>query len=72
MEQNEEEMLSLLIASERVGAWLDTIRGFRVHGSIPRCKQAIRDLLHAMECESYAEEVRTRLPCLLSCAWSCF
>lgn len=57
-EDNEAEFLAALVASERVAAWLDTLRGFKQHGSLPRARTAVRELKQALEAEVYAQEVR--------------
>ena len=57
----EEEMFGLLVASERVAAWLDVLRSHRAGAPPPRVRQALRDLVMAVEgSEAYAEEVGGR------------
>lgn len=56
-EDNEADFLTALVASERVAAWLDTLRGFKQHGSLPRARVAVRELKQALEAEVYVQEV---------------
>ena len=59
---DEANFITILIASERVGQWLDTLRAHRAGGaSLPRAKNALKELVAALQTEAYAEEVCT--PC---------
>ncbi|PRW59248.1 Nicotinamide N-methyltransferase-like [Chlorella sorokiniana] len=56
---DEGDFITLLVASERVGAWCDVLRLYLAQvGSLPRVKQAVRDLRAALDSEAYAEEAR--------------
>lgn len=59
----EEEMFGLLVASERVAGWLDVLRSHRAGAPPPRVRQALRDLVAAVEgSEAYTEEVGGHTP----------
>ncbi len=58
MAAQEDDFISLLIASERVQGWLDVIRDG--HGNPVRLRQAVKELGEALRQEAYAEEVRSR------------
>lgn len=58
---DEGDFITLLVASERVGAWCDVLRLYLAQGgSQQRVKQAVRDLKEALASEAYAEEVGDR------------
>ena len=48
------DFITVIVAAERVGQWLDAIRE---GGSLPRLRNAVRELVAALQMEAYAEEV---------------
>jgi hypothetical protein len=48
------DFITVIVAAERVGQWLDAIRA---GGSLPRLRNAVRELVAALQMEAYAEEV---------------
>ncbi len=65
--QLEEHFLAAVVASERVERWLDALRAFKrargCGGAAPlvRAKQALRELVAALDSEAYVAEVRKLL-----------
>lgn len=67
---DEGDFITLLVASERVGAWCDVLRLYLAQGgSLPRVKQTVRDLKAALDSEAYAEEVGGSQGLQLGCVW---
>ena len=48
------DFITVIVAAERVGQWLDAIRA---GGSLPRLRNAVRELVAALQMEAYAEEI---------------
>jgi len=59
----DEAFYSMLIASERVDGWLRVLRTHKQGPPHIRVRQALKELVEALQSESYAEEVRP------SCVW---
>lgn len=64
--QLEENFMEAIVASERVERWLDAVRAFKRAGggtvSLMRARQAMREMVAALDSEAYVDEVRSGPP----------